>query len=257
LQLWAIAPPQQPDVAMAADNVTVGQPQLVFSTVEAFPTAMNSEAPVFVLYSDGTTIFREESPDKDNVYNFKFAKLSSVERKQLISSLASLKNVDGSYSISRITCQPTNILAVHTDQWQKRVKVIGRVSRPFDPNDPGERKSLPPQLNSAIDRLVHFKHQSAQPWMPEYISLTLTPYDQSKEDPAKWPSAWPDLNDERTQKVGTDQYTVLLPSSKFEALQAFMKAKPPRAAVLINGKQFLIRYRLPFPEEKSIATLKG
>lgn len=248
------APFNATQICIAA--TTSNQPVVVFYTIEAFPIAFGSNEPVFVMYSDGTTIFRDEKPDKGNVYHFKSTQLSSAEQKQVISSLAQLKGINAEYEISRITCQPMNILSVRTPEITKHVKVCGSLKIPFNPKDPGERKALPPALNSAIDQLVHFKHAKAQAWLPEYITVEVSPYEESKEEPIKWPADWPDLNDERTQKTSYG-YTILLPSSKFAALQAMMKSKPPAAAVLISGKKFLVRYRLAFPQENAINSLKG
>lgn len=174
-----------------------------------------------------------------------------------MSSLTPLSRAKDNYSISNHTCQPMNILSINTAKLKKRIKVYGSMLPPANPKSRDVRKTLPPLLVSTSDQLMHFKHTKAQPWSPEWVEVRLCAMPAAKDEAVAWPSDLPDLNDERTQKLSTDEYSVLVPISKYDQLKALTKEPTAKiAVVLLHGKKYRATYRMPFPEEKAIEALK-
>lgn len=232
-------------------------PVLGFFTIYAFPTASNSDAPTFVMYSDGTVIFRDDATSTQTENRFLTTTLTPKEQSQLLDSLAPLNTANATYDLSRRTCQPNNILSINTGKMKKRIRVSGILDTPYNPKAPDERKILPPPLISTTDRLRHFKHKNAKPWLPEYVQVRLRALPNAKDEAKAWPSDLPDLNDERTQKLDTDEYSILVPISRYDQLQALKTDQSARmAVVLLHGKKYIATYRMPFPQEKAFETMK-
>ncbi len=222
---------------------------VVLFAVDPRLMVIGSDSPSFVLYEDGTAIFRDRT--QKDARHFLRAELSQKEKRELLSKLACLSKMKDRYEITRVTDQPINLLSVQTSELKKRVSVYGDLAKKGAGWNT-DWSVLPADLVSVFDNLIQFKHDNAKPWTPKYIEVMLWPFDYSKDKPIKWPVEWPGLKDSKTKQRDRDAYSIFLPGKHFEALRALLKRRASTTAIAIDGKKWAISYRFPFPHETEI-----
>jgi hypothetical protein len=114
------------------------------------------------------------------------------------------------------------------------------------------RERCPQTVARLFDQLSSYRHPRAEPWLPERIEVILQ---QETDDPqaGEWPTNWPDLHDPLTRKWGTEWggewYSLFFDADQLDELEHFLGTKGQ--LVTLNGKTWLVSWRLPFPGEEA------
>lgn len=215
-------------------------PLLVLRAANPWSAVVGAESARFVLYGDGTAIYERSDGA------LRMVKLDPGERAALIEQIgfAVLPRYAGRYE--------TNAATDQVEQW---LYLFGagkpRVIYVYGPLDHySTRSAVPPPVVAAYDRLVHFDHPRARPWMPERIELLLWPFDHARQDPLPWPPGWPGLDDPGTRKRGEGAYSLYLPAGRLGELEALMAGQGESQPVGLAGRKWSLAYRLPLPGEQ-------
>jgi hypothetical protein len=233
---------QQPENSKAVDFGRL-HPLIMLTEYNPWAMVVGSDTPSFVLYEDGTLIYRGKVKETSQYLS---VKLSGQETMTLLRSIRpdELGKLEGSYKLSDFTDQPTNVLIFWTPglDGRKEVSVYGSL-RAFETRP----AILPEALWSALKSLRSYQKPMATPWMPPYVEVMVWPFDYAKES-ANWPAQWPGLDDSMTRKHG-DLYSIFINSSRLEEIKAFKNGLKPKQAVKLNNKKWAMELRFPFPHE--------
>lgn len=249
------------------DSIQSNDPVFAFIEYEHSSWILGAESPDFVLYQDGTVIFRKESNT--------FYTCNISTNTPLINSIhrASQSSLKEHYRTSVHTGHNTFVFF-----WKDNViKVSGPIpnkvhSHPDISSKPDssiqlttngiprvidrsytEQKLLaefPEELIHLMKTLSSFDTTQTTKWEPEHIEVMFKPYGSSSESPISWPSEWPDLKHEKTWKRGADAYSVYMPPEYYNDIKALLANQSNKRPLLINGKNMRAFIRIPFPQEE-------
>lgn len=219
-------------------------PVLVLMEFNPWLMVIGSDAPSFVLYDDGTVIFRDAE-----TFDYFTVTLDDEDK----AAMREVIDVDAFFALEEyydgvpVTDQPSNVIYVwHADD-MKRVGAYGdlRSDRPYGADIPSARDTVPDVLLDAFDMMAFYEHEKADPWLPEFIEVMVWPHNTL--DFADWPDEWPSLNDECAVQRGEDSYSIYLPS---EYLDDLVDMRQDHNAVLLNGESRAFAWRYPFASEQ-------
>ncbi|KFG90509.1 hypothetical protein BV98_001713 [Sphingobium herbicidovorans NBRC 16415] len=212
-------------------------PLIVLLTSDPWLMVVGSDSPAFVLYSDGTAIFRTKS-------GFESTKLDHNQRADLIGAFANpeLAALAGGYDAASATDQPENTLLVYGNKGPFYISVYGSL------DDESVREKVPTAITKAFDQLRGFRPSTAQVWWPDKVEVMIWPYEYATDRSIVWPKRWPGLDDPVTRKRG-DSYSLFISSAELPALRTFLASRKEKGAIEIDGKKFAASVRLPFPHE--------
>lgn len=233
----------QPLAAAAAERA---QPLVVLieylsPVVAAFPR----DAPIFALYADGTVIFTAPA-GSTALFDTPFVatRLTPEGQQKLLAVLApdSLLALKDTYEGSQRTDQPWNTLHVWVDGVHKDVSVYGEVRTSL-----GVRAKVPAALLRTLDAIFRFD-APGRPWLPELIEVLLRQEDYSTSTVGVWPEYWPDPSGgQETGSAG--ERLLLLSGVELARVHAFVAALDYGPAIEIDGRKWMLNFRLPFPGE--------
>lgn len=227
-------------IALAAARKS-GVPLPVIVALKSDPWAMviGSDSPTFAMYEDGTVIRRSGD-------GYMSSHLTRPQQIDLLNRLK-LDNLrrwyGGLNALPGVTDQPEQNLLFYTSEQPIFVSVYGSL------DTENVRSVVPQEIIDAYDGLKTFK-APGRPWLPDYIEVMISPYENAPDASIKWPADFPGLNDAKTTRRGDDQISIFVPSSRFNELRAFLKHQNERGAVEIGGRKWSPYLRLPFPQEQ-------
>jgi len=76
-------------------------------------------------------------------------------------------------------------------------------------------------------------------------------YEHARDKPIEWPSEWPGLYADTSEKQGAYSYRVYVPATDFAKLNAFLDTRLSRGAVMIDLNQMAPSVRFGFPGERA------
>ncbi|MBS1768593.1 MAG: hypothetical protein JSS77_02935 [Acidobacteria bacterium] len=251
---------QKKDVQPAPERLTHNLdndkvPLFVFTFKSPWNSVYGSDDPEFVLYSDGTVIFRQ-CQEKDNPYScyFKMADLSPEEVTALMQSLHSDEfnaygdryNIDPKMAVSDL---PLRLFVMrNADGRYKKITIYGFLS---GPNKDYVALDVPAGLKAIEQFVQEYTHANMRDLDFEYFEVLLIPYNGNSKKNIKWPKGFPELGEVKTikhKKYG--RYSLFLHRSLFARYRdVTRKQGRSKKAVLIDGQRFKLATRYPFPSE--------
>lgn len=225
-------------VLYSQEQSKYGIPKIVLTEYNPWAMVIGSDSPTFALYDSGIIIYKDF--DLKDIVS---VKLNSKEIEDFITSLNlsdSLFQLPNYISASDWTDKPDNELILNFDSL-KTIYVYGSLRKV-----PESRQKTPKIFLDVFDKLIDYKNNNAEVWRPEKIEIMVWDYSYSPEEPAKWPDAWPDLNDKNTI-YNDGLYSIYLDSKYFDDFLNLIKNLGEKQAVEIDGKKFAVSYRFPFP----------
>lgn len=220
-------------------GAAVAEPLVVLISLPVWSPDMGLESPDFVLYADGTAIYRHGE-------GFRTVRLEPSERDALVGELniPVQAGLARHYEAESWTDGSNVTLYLYGADSPQTLSVYG------DPSIARVREKLPPPVVAAYDRLAHFDRPDAVAWMPERIEVVLGLYDPVPEGaPLAWPRGWPGLGDPRTVHWKDGRYSLYLPARDLPALDRLFARKAPGQPISIDGKSWGLMPRIPFPGE--------
>ena len=116
----------------------------------------------------------------------------------------------------------------------------------FPSDREGDR--LPASVSELYDYLTQLDFPGATRWEPERVEVMVWDYSYAPEESISWPSEWPGLDAPSTVRRG-DSYSVFLPGTELPRLRELLRARRQRGAVEIDGRNWAVAIRYPFPGE--------
>jgi hypothetical protein len=239
-------------LASARGSTEEGKPIAVLR--ELSPWAARSGQPTFVLYADGSVIWRKGLVDPDAPYLT--VRLTGKEFERLRKDLAptdSFMKLKSFYDLTpNVTDQPAAEIYLAQEGRAKLVTVVG-----IKPNGytspafavlPTDRRadSIPAEFHRLYETMSAFESAGATTWKPKYLQVRVWPFDHAKDASLPWPASWPDLKDARTEQQ--DQiYLLYFPAELEESLKKFLAERGSTRPALINGRKWSVTYRYVLP----------
>ncbi len=214
------------------------QPEPIVVLIQYDPWAMviGSDSPIFVLYDDGTAIYRRGAAHYA-------VHLSPSELQAFLAKLRPNRLGDSrSIELSDSTDQPSTSIYVKVGSTSSRVSIYGSL------RSPEIKGALPIEVADIYETLSTFERQGGVPWLPNAVEVMIWPYEYAPETSINWPEGWPDTLHPLARQRG-DGYSIYLPATDYQALRDFLSTRRERGAVLINGRKWAVSFRLPFPKE--------
>lgn len=240
-----VAPAQEQNAATASRkpyNEVYGQPLLVLTEKDPKLMVAGADVPTFALYEGGQIIYRQQGKSSNRYYQTQLAK---EQLQELIGSLLiseDLMGLPNDTAVTTISRQPVNELVLNFDTLIVK-QVYGDLR-----NDSLARENTPFAFLKVFDKLVEFSDSQAKEWLPDKIEVLVTDYLQpSTKQALKWPAGWPTLKSPDTIWRSEKLYSLYLDQKHYKELLSLMNKLKEKQAVEINGKKFIIDYRLPFP----------
>ncbi|MDB5709381.1 MAG: putative lipoprotein [Sphingomonas bacterium] len=211
---------------------------------------LGSDSPTFVLYADGTVIYRA-----GEIY--RSTKLDRDAKAALLNALLldALSHQSGRYETTSDTDQATADLLFYGVPKPFSISIYG------DAKAPAVRAQLSDEIIAAYDLLRGFARPGATPWLPAQIEVLLMSYDNAIEPSIAWPKEWPGLGSMKRKQhysmdagsgppLWIDEGSIYLPAKDLGRLQALLATEREKGAVLIGGRKWSVSPRLPFPREE-------
>lgn len=217
-----MANPPAPDAA----------PVIVYIETDPWAMVIGSDSPRFVLYDDGTVIYRSDA-------GYRAATLPAADSAALAAKV-NLAGIKDYTDYTSATDQPSSIIIDFRDQLA--VVAYGATSRHRT------RGGASDKLLGMITLLREYQNPNAEAWEPEAIEVMIWPYEYAPEASIIWPAEWPGLDHPATVKRG-DSYSLFIPIRDKDALLAFLQTRMARGAVEIGGKKWAVSLRTPLPQE--------
>lgn len=141
------------------------EPVIVYIETDPWAMVIGSDSPRFVLYDDGTVIYRTDA-------GYQSITLAAADSAALAAkvSLASVKEYT---DYTRATDQPSSIIIDFRDL--KAAVAYGAMSRHRDRGDRSDK------LLTMITLLREYQSPDAKPWEPEAIEVMIWPYEYAPE----------------------------------------------------------------------------
>lgn len=202
-------------------------------------------SPWFVLYQNGQVIYRLERRQYATVF------LTPGEQQALLTRLPlkEFHQLKSSYSIADATDLPLNFITWWSEERSKTVMVDGSLSRCDEATL--TRAGLMP-FATIYHMLTTFRHEQAQPWLPDQLEVKVWTAFAQPEGSFLWPADWPDLYHPQTQKnkyAAVDSYTLYIDTAHLTQLEALRLSVQP---VLMNDRLWHLTYDLWLPHENEI-----
>lgn len=242
------------------------EPQPLVVLVEFDPEAFRLARPnpTFVLYVDGTVIYRPEAvapdataePSEEAVdTGYRTFQLSEEALADFLTALnfEAFDDLDINYRREDLTDPIRNYIQMWQDDDSQRVWVEGDLR-----NDQADRDAAPADYLTVFDQLIAFvavEHPEARLWTPETLGLrldgndTLYPDEQVAVPGGEWPSDWPNDGDPTFHLIeGRFGYGyVELPGSQYAAAVEFLRTHAN--AVQLAGETYRATLILTFPND--------
>ncbi|QDH34899.1 hypothetical protein [Porphyrobacter sp. YT40] len=206
--------------AFADPPVADAEPLIVYIETDPWAMVIGSDSPRFVLYEDGTVIYRTET-------GYQAVTLAAADSAALAAKVK-LAGINDYTDYTKVTDQPSSIIIDFRDKLA--VVAYGATSQHRDRGDASDR------LLSMITLLREYRSPDAAPWEPDAIEVMIWPYEYAPEASIIWPAEWPGLDHAATVQRG-DSYSLFIPISDKDALLAFLETRKARGAVEIGGKK--------------------
>jgi hypothetical protein len=214
-----------------------GKPLIVFQTYGTW-SPLGSDIPSFAFYENGQIIYAKWVNGQVSLFS---VILKKEDIKQTIKSLGFTDNLQRLPKFINAapytTDQFTYKLILDFDSL-KEITVYGYLG------DKKDRKRTPQSFLRVYDHIYKFKERKANKWLPDSVQVILLPEKKSNEKYERWPDGWPDLKNSRLLGKGSDIKCIYVDKTKMEKILILTKSGLPME---INGQQFYIFYRLPFP----------
>lgn len=207
-------------------------PVIVYIETDPWAMVIGSDSPRFVLYDDGTVIYRTDA-------GYQAVTLAPADRATLAAKVK-LAGTKDYTQYTNVTDQPSSIIIDFRDMLA--VVAYGATSRHRKRGDAGDR------LLAMITLLREYRSPDAAPWEPEAIEVMIWPYEYAPEASIIWPAEWPGLDHAATVPRG-DGYSLFVPTRDKDALLAFLETRKARGAVEIGGRKWAVSLRTPLPGE--------
>lgn len=213
---------------LAADS----EPVIVYIETDPWAMVIGSDSPHFVLYDDGTVIYRTDA-------DYQAVTLTAADSAALAAKVT-LVGIKDYTDYTHVTDQPSSIIIDFRDKLA--VVAYGATSRHRARGDAKDK------LLGMITLLREYQHPDAKAWEPEAIEVMIWPYEYAPEASIIWPKEWPGLDHTATVQRG-GSYSLFIPISDKDALMAFLATRKARGAVEIGGKKWAVSLRTPLPGE--------
>lgn len=252
--------PVHPMAHAQDDTPPAPRPLVVLLEFDPWQMVIGSDVPTFVLYEDGTIIYRNEAaepeataePSPDGVatpdVGLRTLKLDEDELAAFLAALAIGEDfyaLEPSYDGPMVTDQPSIYLAVWTADGQpKSVNVYGDLRHDVE----DARNMTPAPFLALFDALVEFvgtAHEGATAWLPDQLELMVWPY-TSASSGAAWPEFLPTLDDPTTLDRG-GLWSVYVDGALYADVMAFLD--DAAGTIEIDGAYYSVMPRYPFPAE--------
>jgi len=241
-------------VAGPPNRISGPVPLLVLIQYEPMKMVIGNDSPSFVLYDDGTVIYRKY----EHGIKFLSVKLSAQERADVMQKIRQddFDSLESRYDWSGgSTDQPADLMLRRiSDGTYKSVYVYGSLQGITDAMAKTVR--LLPVSLSAFRFMSTYDNPTATEWWPDYIKLLIWPYkvpENRHPDVVNWPEGWPGLDDATTVKVG-DGYELRLEKAKFLEIKGLVS----RNVIRIDRKDWVMgRVLIPFPHEEIWTEIKS
>lgn len=216
------------------------EPLMVLIETNPWLMVIGSDSPRFSLYKNGEVIYRTEK-------GYRSFHLDGVQFDALVASMdmAGVARHQGTFETSDASDQPEEIFLGFDQAKPWALRVYGRIGSEKEAGT----DAVPAEVASLYRLIEGFDRADATEWLPPHIEIMIWPYDYAPDASIHWPSDWPGLDDPATRQRG-DGYSLFLPSSRRDALTAFLETRREKGAVEIDGKKWAVSYRYPFPGEE-------
>jgi hypothetical protein len=208
------------------------EPVIVYIETDPWAMVIGSDSPRFVLYDDGTVIYRTDA-------GYQSVTLSPADSAALAAKV-SLAGIKDYTNYTNVTDQPSSVII----DFRELLAVVayGATSRHRQSGSRGDK------LLTMITLLREYQSPEAKKWEPEAIEVMIWPYEYAPEASIIWPGPWPGLDHPATVQRG-DSYSLFVPASERAALLAFLETRKARGAVEIGGRKWAVSLRTPLPGE--------
>ena len=206
--------------ALATPPAADAAPVIVYIETDPWAMVIGSDSPRFVLYDDGTVIYRSDA-------GYRAVTLAAADSAALAAKVR-LAEIKDYTEYTKVTDQPSSIIIDFRDQLA--VVAYGATSRHRTRGEASDR------LLGMITLLREYQNPKAEAWEPEAIEVMI------------WPAEWPGLDHPATVERG-DSYSLFIPIRDKDALLAFLKTRKARGAVEIGGRKWAVSLRTPLPQE--------
>lgn len=237
-------------------NAVEPKPILVVLQQDAWIAVIGSDSPSFVLYDDGTIIYRPLRATAEKPYVYRMVANASKTAGALLDfDPDAMKDeyvlTDASDQMSTVIWTP-----------RKRIWIYGNWRRVHDPEGDApwwksfwtapRSPNLPRELERTLSRIEHLRAHPGKPWLPKKIEVMFWPYENAPQWSIVWPSRWPSLSAPDTWIHGSDLfYSVYVPSTDYDELRKFLGMGERHGAILVDGHKMSAMTRIPFPAESA------
>jgi len=230
-------------IAHSADRLNI-----IFFERDPWLMLMGSDEPIFVNYSSGLTIYQAGMSEDGYIYHT--AQLNEKENTALLNKLSILDDLDERYMLTNYSDQASSEVHYYNQAVAEKSYVLvmksvyGSLAK-----DSKFRANAPAQFIKIYDYLKNYTHKDAKVWTPDYIEITIWPYEYAPDESIVWHDDWPDIHSASTIKRD-NSYSILLPYTENDKLITLLKNRKEKGAVLINDKKWAISPRILFPHEQ-------
>lgn len=217
--------------------------------------------PLFIAYDNGTVIYPDSSVQGIPL-SYQTTSLNATGSDSVLARLGiinqELVKLRREYDYAPdVTDQGTVFFFVRQNDSLVRYSVRAGLG-----NDGQLRPDVPEPLRSIFERLTRFRADNRRPWWPDTLLVSAWAYEYAPDNPPlEWPSGWPDLRSSSTEKRKDPYvdvvYTMRLPSAQRSRLDSLLEARRQTQAIRINGRKWMVSYRMPFPQEQEWRALFG
>lgn len=219
--------------AFANPPAADAKPVIVYIETDPWAMVIGSDSPRFVLYDDGTVIYRTDA-------GFRAVTLPEHARAALAAKVDLTGIAEYTDYAEGVTDQPESIIIDLRSE--RAVVAYGATSRHRQRGEAGDK------LLGMITLLREYQSPEAQAWEPDAIEVMIWPYEYAPDASIDWPKEWPGLDHPQTVQRG-DSYSIFIPIGQKEALLGFLETRKPRGAVKIGGGKWAVSLRAPLPGE--------
>lgn len=231
------------------------KPVVVFIETDPWAVVRGAENPRFALYEDRTVLFTRTNKDRSAILQAHLSVAAYEEVVQKCIEATTDPKLKRYYDIAPgVTDQPQARF-----YFDLKGSVTTTVVRGLKTPEtkllawtefPTERKPATPskKLLQLHQDITSFKAEGEKEWIPDYLEVMASPYENAPEESIHWPKDWPGLNSKRTFSKG-DYHLIFLDGSNTNAIQMFLAKRRRKGAVEIDSKKYSIAWRHTYPSD--------
>ncbi len=231
------------------------QPIAVMMESDPWLIVIGSDLPSFVLYEDGRAIYLKKEGNHLQFVTKMLVATELREAKRRLAALIPSKPVEPFYDLKpNVTDLPTTSFFLAIDG--KRLVTSIRAMNPVKDDSSlwkrlaaSRKTKYPPAEIARLRALIgSFSFRGEQKWVPKYVEVMLTPYENAPQESIHWPKEWPGINS-ATSRQRREQYSIFVNGDLKPAIVRFLGTAKEQGAVEVGGKGWAVSLRDTFPSE--------